>query len=102
MFNSKQLFFYVFLCRACLLSSAGNRSSIDGLNSLKYAVLAKEHKPLYTWILIKANALEIKEANTNFHTFYEECIKYHQQIRFNLFGRKFAFRSPFLVKLEHT
>jgi hypothetical protein len=35
-----------------LLETASERMHTDGLNSLKYEVVAKQYKKLYTWLLV--------------------------------------------------
>jgi hypothetical protein len=47
-------YFLLVLCfeRFSLLNSAIERFKEDGLNSLKYQVLKKEYRRLYTWVLV--------------------------------------------------
>ncbi|XP_052810590.1 uncharacterized protein LOC128238574 isoform X1 [Mya arenaria] len=42
-----------------ILKSVRARRLVDGLSSLKYRVLERELRPLYTWILASVNATEI-------------------------------------------
>ncbi|KAH3724960.1 hypothetical protein DPMN_050787 [Dreissena polymorpha] len=43
-----------------LLRTTKARRLQDGVNNLKYTVLKKEYRPLYTWILVSVNVTEIQ------------------------------------------
>lgn len=60
--------------RLCLISTTRQRTAIDGLNSVKYTLLKKQHMPLYTWILIQVNSTQILTENKYLFSVYKSCL----------------------------
>ena len=81
-----------------MLKSGKDRFKTDGLNSLKYDVLKKEYRRLYTRILVSFEEIEITWYLITFNYYYY----YHCKLIKSFNSLKFASKSPaFMIISSH-